>query len=87
MSKMLVDRSVPKTLKKMHSKSIKAEKINFIRSFDENLHRIQNKNHKKLVKVNKNHIFYAKNDHPNSNKSQSESQQDFFQLTKAAFER
>jgi hypothetical protein len=62
MSKMLVDRSIPKTVKKMHSKSIKAERINFIKSFDENLNRIQNKNRKTLIKVNKNHIFYSKND-------------------------
>lgn len=86
---MLVDKSIPKTVKKMHSKSIKAERINFIKSFDENLHRIQNKNRKKLVKVSKNHIFYSRNDSTANSLSNIESKEgeDFFRLTKAAFER
>ena len=31
---MLISKCVPKTVKKMHSKSIKAERINFVKSFD-----------------------------------------------------
>ena len=54
MSKMLFDRSVPTTVKKMHSKSIKAERANFIQSFDDNLLRIQDKKVKKLIKQNRN---------------------------------
>ena len=57
---MLISKCVPKTVKKMHSKSIKAERINFVKSFDENLNRMQNKNGKKLTKTFKNFVFYNK---------------------------
>jgi 3-methyladenine DNA glycosylase AlkC len=62
MSKMLVDKSVPDAVKKMHSKSIKAGRIYFMKSFEDNLNRIQDKNGKKLVKINKNHISYERKD-------------------------
>lgn len=60
MSKMLVERTVPRTVSKMHSKSIKAERVNFVKSFDENVARMQGAKRKKLQKVSKNQIFYSR---------------------------
>ena len=60
MSKMLIERNVPRAVSKMQSKSIKAERVNFIKSFDENLTRMQGDKSKKLNKVSKNQIFYSR---------------------------
>lgn len=84
---MLVSKSVPKTVKKMHSKSIKAERINFVKSFDENLNRMQNKNGKKLTKTNKNHVFYNKKEVVRATVNHLVSHEDFFKLTKAPLEK
>lgn len=87
MSRMLISKCVPKTVKKMHSKSIKAERINFVKSFDENLSRMQNKNAKKLAKTNKNYVLYNKKEAVGAAANHLVVQEDFFKLTKAPLEK
>lgn len=84
---MLISKCVPKTVKKMHSKSIKAERINFVKSFDENLGRMQNKNSKKLTKTNKNFVFYNKKEAMRATVNPYVSHEDFFKLTKAPLDK
>ncbi len=79
MSRMLLERSVPPTVKKMHSKSIKAERLHFIKSFDDNLARMKGAKGKKLNRVAKNHVFYSRTTLP----APQQPDNDFFRLTKA----
>lgn len=74
-------------IKKMHSRSVKAERINFIKSFEDNLGRIQNKNRKKIVKTNKNFIFYPRKHNADSKNHQKIENNDFFRLTMATEEK
>jgi hypothetical protein len=78
MSRMLAERTVPRTVSKMHSKSIKAERLHFIKSFDDNLARMQGAKRKKLNRVTKNQVFYSRSALP----AAPQQPQDFF-LTKA----
>jgi hypothetical protein len=91
LANMLRDRSTPLSVQKLHSKSIKAERVNFINSFDDNLRRIQNKNKKPLTRVGKDKITYERKPKKGHHYGRSQADlpcqfEDVFKLTKANFE-
>lgn len=92
LANMLRDRSTPPSVQKLHSKSIKAERVNFISYFDENLRRIQNKNKKPLTRVGKDRVTYERRPKKGHHHGRSQADlayqfEDVFKLTKASFER